>query len=68
MGILIIWRSLEGIVIHVWRWLNLLVTLALKFKFAIYHTHNFDLSIHVYANNLYIIYLHPIQYKSYTIT
>ena len=47
MGILIIWTSWEGTVIHIWRWSNLVVTLALKFKVVLYHACNFDLSVHV---------------------
>jgi len=34
-------------VIHIWRCSNLVVTLALKFKFVVYHERNLDLSIHV---------------------
>jgi len=47
MGILIILASLESTVIHIWRPSNLVVTLALKFKVAVYHARKFDFSIHV---------------------
>jgi len=37
-------KSWEGTAIHIWRWSNLVVTLALKFKVAVYHARNFKYS------------------------
>jgi hypothetical protein len=48
MGILIISANVEGAAIRIGRWSKLaVVTSALKYKVAVYHARNFDLSIHV---------------------
>ena len=65
MGILIIWTSWEGTVIHIWRWSNLVVTLALKFKVVLHHAYNSDLSIHV---SICIKYKDVLNYSSGSIS